>query len=149
MEDSRRRVVATKLNVTYNPQSSLLQLLNSSRRICHLVTNFYYGKSFRLSGKMLPEDILRVFSPVIYLVQLHCLNNRPANRTPRNPNRRSSPSISWLPARLTISVSSAPSLPVSNDPTIGQLRAIMITSRRISSEYRFQRETAATNNLPY
>jgi hypothetical protein len=79
MEDRRRRVAATKLNALYNPQSSFLQLLNSSRSIRHLVTNFYYGKSFRLSGKMLPEEILGVLSPVTYLVQLHCLNNRPAN----------------------------------------------------------------------
>ena len=104
MEDRRRRVVATKLNVPYNPQSSLLRLLNNSR-IRHLVTNFYYGKRFLPSDKMLPEDILRVFSPVTYLVQLHCLNNRPANRplvTPTDdPHPRSAghPLVSQLASR--------------------------------------------------
>jgi hypothetical protein len=136
MEDKRRRVTATELNVPYNPQSSLLQLLNSSRRIRHLVTNFYYGRSFPLSGKMRPEDILQVFSPAIYLIQLHRLHNRPANRPPRNLNRQSSPPISWPPACPTISDSPAPSLLVSNDPTTSQLRALMSRSRRISAQYR-------------
>ena len=50
-EDRRRRLTATELNVPYNPQSSLLQLLNSSRRIRNLVAHFYCGTSSHLSGK--------------------------------------------------------------------------------------------------